>query len=505
MRSARLTATVLAVFIVAVFIVSTCMALAGFSATNGQMPAKILPKPSGESPPQKYQPTVDIIYPKDGTTLKFGTYAISILATDPSGIVRIVKVEIKIDGPESTQGWVDITASKMGDNYYYTWTVNTAGDYSITAGATNAVSRRAHDAVKVTVVASAPPPPAVVHDVAVIGITPSATEVTAGEAVTITVVVENQGTETETFEVTSYYGSVAIGTQTVTELAAGTTEMLTFSWDTTGLEGTYTIKAQAILADDEDPADNTLTDGTVTVSALGAPPTATHDLFIEIDYMVGHAPTPEVLDYIKWYYMGNNPSGELINVTFYVDDVVPYDPRVTNVEFWAIEAAYNDLGNDAYGTGDAVFGTSGVYSSKWKWVLYGTTVEGYPNVVGYTYVVITRVGWSHDLLAGNYIFIADETADNWALSAGIESYGPEAVVLMHEMGHSIGIGKLSWQGAEVYDSDKYSVMANLTIYNAGLNEAWYYSDEYWVTRNMEYYAIRRPSPFIIIMQKGGER
>ena len=64
---------------------------------------------------------------------------------------------------------------------------------------------------------------------------------------------------------------------------------------------------------------------------------------------------------------------------------------------------------------DPVFGTSGVYSSKWKWVLYGTTVQGAPNVVGYTYVIIS----GRDLLAGNYIYIADKAADNWAELEGI--------------------------------------------------------------------------------------
>jgi len=180
-----------------------------------------------------------------------------------------------------------------------------------------------------------------------------------------------------------------------------------------------------------------------------------------------------------------------------VSDPTP-STGVTDDDFWVIEATYNNLGNDAYGAGDAVFGTDGVYSSKWKWVLYGTTVEGYPNVVGYTYVVIARVGLTYDLLAGNYIYIADKTADDWATSATgwkntltdeQKKMGAEAVVLMHEMGHSIGIAVLSSRGAEVYDSDTYSVMSYLNVNNAGKYLAWYYSDKYWATRNMDYYKI----------------
>ena len=92
-----------------------------------------------------------------------------------------------------------------------------------------------------------------------------------------------------------------------------------------------------------------------------------------------------------------------------------------------------------------------------------------------------------DYLAGNYIFIADKTADEWG---GIDSQliiGAEAAVLMHEMGHSIGIGKLHPVFGEKYDPDPSSVMSFLSVANAGLYNMWYYSDEYWATRNMEYY------------------
>lgn len=224
-----------------------------------------------------------------------------------------------------------------------------------------------------------------------------------------------------------------------------------------------------------------------------------YELFIEIDYMEGHEPNSIVLDYVHTYYLERG-----INVTFYVDDVVPLDPSVSDTDFWAIEAAYNDLGDDAYGAGDAVFGRDGVYSSKWKWVLYGTSVEDEPNVVGYTYVILSikyvpptgRI-LSVDCLAGNYIFVADGAGDSWALSVGIEPYGAEAVVLMHELGHGIGIMNVGWSGNvytgfrlwEIYDPYPSSVMSYLSTANAGLYGAWYYCDEYWRLRNMEYYTV----------------
>jgi hypothetical protein len=99
-----------------------------------------------------------------------------------------------------------------------------------------------------------------VHDVAVTSVTPDPTEVTIGENVTIPVVVENNGIETETFDVTAYYNTTAIDTQTVTSLAAGANQTLTFTWDTTGVAaGNYTIKAKASLTGDENIANDELT------------------------------------------------------------------------------------------------------------------------------------------------------------------------------------------------------------------------------------------------------
>jgi hypothetical protein len=469
-------------FCVIIFAVVMLLSMSSISVATSSFQADIKLTRVNQGPPPK--PTVDIIYPLGGAILEFGTYTINVLATDSNGIV---KVEIKIDGSQSTRGWVDITASKTGDHYYYYWAVGTEGDYSITARATNAAGKHADDAVKVTVVATAPPPTEPVHDVAVTSVSASSTSVTAGEVVTITVVVENQGTETETFDVYIYADTdtVVIGDEividfiSVVSLETGASTTLSVTWDTKGVvEDNYTISPKVPpVSGEEDTADNTFTDGTVTVTAPGAPPTATHELFIEIDYMEGHAPTQAVLDYIESYYMGNNPSGELISVTFHVNDIVPLEASVSDTDFWAIEAAYNNLGDDKY------TGQSANFVSKWKWVLFGTTVEGEPNVVGYTYV-LTR---GSDLLAGNYIFIADETGDSWASNNEIYDYGAEAVVLMHEMGHSIGIANFHPAFGEIYDPDPYSVMSYLSTDNAGLYSAWYYSDEYWNTRNLEYY------------------
>jgi len=117
----------------------------------------------------------------------------------------------------------------------------------------------------------------VIHDIATISQTPSPTTVTAGETVTVQVVVENQGTEPETFTVTLFYDSSQTGTtQTVTDLQPSTSKTLTFTWDTTGIPpGTYYISAVAsIVPGETDTNDNACTSTTTVTIASTAPPPA---------------------------------------------------------------------------------------------------------------------------------------------------------------------------------------------------------------------------------------
>ena len=105
------------------------------------------------------------------------------------------------------------------------------------------------------------------HDVAVVGVTPSATEVYAGEMVDIDVVVENEGDVAETFSVTAYYDEFVIDTRMVTSLAPNTCTSLTLTWNTTDVSpASYTISATAdpVLAE-TDLTDNSFVDGTVSV------------------------------------------------------------------------------------------------------------------------------------------------------------------------------------------------------------------------------------------------
>jgi len=111
-------------------------------------------------------------------------------------------------------------------------------------------------------------------DVAIVDVTVSATEVYVGQTLNISVVVRNEGTTNETFNVTLYYDSTAIGTQTVTNLEPGTETTLKFSWDTTDVtpDASYSIKAEAGgVAEETDTTDNTYTFGTVEVRSQISP------------------------------------------------------------------------------------------------------------------------------------------------------------------------------------------------------------------------------------------
>jgi len=88
--------------------------------------------------------------------------------------------------------------------------------------------------------------PIVIHNVAAISQTPTPTATTQGELVTIEVIVENKGTQTETFNVTCYYNNTIISIQRVTDLSASQQETVIFNWDTTNVPpGNYSIKAWA--------------------------------------------------------------------------------------------------------------------------------------------------------------------------------------------------------------------------------------------------------------------
>jgi len=111
-------------------------------------------------------------------------------------------------------------------------------------------------------------PWSIIHDVAVLSVTPSNDMVYQGQTVNITVVVRNEGTTNKTFNVTAKYFNRIIKTETVTNLTRYESATLVFSWNTTGvpIDFDYEISAEASpVAGETDIADNIFVDGTITV------------------------------------------------------------------------------------------------------------------------------------------------------------------------------------------------------------------------------------------------
>jgi len=115
-----------------------------------------------------------------------------------------------------------------------------------------------------------------VHDVAVTNVVANRTWVYQGKSCGfgVNVTVLNKGDFPETVNITLYYNITAnqiIGTQTI-NLLPEESQTLAFMWNTIGVEycHNYTLTAVAnIIPLDNDPADNTFTDGKVKVRILG--------------------------------------------------------------------------------------------------------------------------------------------------------------------------------------------------------------------------------------------
>jgi len=110
----------------------------------------------------------------------------------------------------------------------------------------------------------------IIHDVAITNITPAETWAYANSTVPINVTASNLGNATESFTVTAYYNASTIGTIPIASLAASTSTILTFYWNTTGITGesNYTISAFASFVPFEyNTTNNRLTDGAVLILA----------------------------------------------------------------------------------------------------------------------------------------------------------------------------------------------------------------------------------------------
>ena len=120
----------------------------------------------------------------------------------------------------------------------------------------------------VTVTGEAPPEEK--HDISILSVKPSWPSAYPDRTVNVTIVVKNNGTFSETFNVTAYRNTTLIDKILVTNLGAGENKIMIFKWNTTGLPlcQNWTMKAEAPLEGDINPSDNTLENGTVKIAML---------------------------------------------------------------------------------------------------------------------------------------------------------------------------------------------------------------------------------------------
>jgi hypothetical protein len=156
-----------------------------------------------------------------------------------------------------------------------------AGNYTITASIPQLVNEAdLTDNVFVDgMIEIKPKMPTIIHDIAIVDIKTSSISLYIGDLLHINVSVVNKGTETETFNVETYYDSSLIETLMVNDLAPNTKVTLNFMWNTSSVhEGFYQVSAYAPLSGDINVLDNTFVDGVVQVK-VKPPPT------------------------VKWYYL----------------------------------------------------------------------------------------------------------------------------------------------------------------------------------------------------------
>lgn len=110
-----------------------------------------------------------------------------------------------------------------------------------------------------------------IYDIAILNVTVSINKVDIGQVVNITVTVKNEGTVSESFNITVFCNSTSTETLLVSNLAPNAERTLIFQWNTSniGQPASFLIRAEAdVVAGENDVADNTYTDGIIEVSQI---------------------------------------------------------------------------------------------------------------------------------------------------------------------------------------------------------------------------------------------
>lgn len=131
------------------------------------------------------------------------------------------------------------------------------------------------------------------HDIAVTSIIPASSSVRRGDFLDINVTTKNEGTETESFNVTAYCNSTLVEKISVDGFESNAEKLLIFRWNTTDVDGgNYILSVQVdAVVDETDLSDNVGYYENIEVRDPSAPPSTRHDVAV-----LSIVPLQEVVD-----------------------------------------------------------------------------------------------------------------------------------------------------------------------------------------------------------------
>ncbi len=184
------------------------------------------------------------------------------------------------------------------------------------------------------------------HDVAITNMTLSQHVVETGETLTANVTVSNLGHFPESVNVTLYYDGNAVATETKVLLVVDGHQAVVFTWDTTGIAGSYTVKARVHAVDGEiQTANNLYLGGTVVIGK------ASSTLTLEASpasFTVGETTTldgtlsPSLADVevTLWHQTGGAAWSTLTTVTTDTNGVYTYEWTPAESGTYALKATW---------------------------------------------------------------------------------------------------------------------------------------------------------------------
>lgn len=157
------------------------------------------------------------------------------------------------------------------------------------------------------------------HDVAIVEAAPSAESVEMGQLVSIGAVVQNEGTDVESFNVSAYCDDICIGTLQITALAPYSHVTLNFTFDTSTVDvGNYTVIVSIpYLVNEADITDNVFVDGVIEIKPKL--PTIIHDVAVTNVQISSNSVCIGELLQINVSVTNKGTEAETFNVSTYYD------------------------------------------------------------------------------------------------------------------------------------------------------------------------------------------